>query len=265
MPQVLKHELDSLDGIDENLHPLYEEQDGKFVIPEALRPTADAVTNLFKANDNIRSENKKLQRKGTVDLSPLSEYGETVDDIVAGVAAKVDDLEEQLSKGKEGKINLDKVRQELKDQHTKELTAKDEIIASKDRTIHRYIVSTAASDAIGKENGISELLLPHVERHIKVVEADGQHRAVVVDKDGDVRISGVTGEAMSIHELVKEMKKAETFAPAFKSDVPPGGGLPPNRQQPGGPGPRKEQQDDSPLAKVQRGLAARQQQRHQSA
>lgn len=252
---VLKHEVESLDTIPENLRPIYAEADGKYSIPEGLRGVADAITGLFQANGKIREENKGLLRKSQVDLSGLEDFGEDLPTIKEKVKARLAELEEAASKGAEGKLNVDKVRQEMKAAMDKAVAEERKVQDALRGTVHKYLVTSGASEALAAEGGMVELAMPFVERQVKVIEQDGEFKAVVVDKDGDPRISGGTGQPMTIRELVREMKGMETYKPLFKSEAKGGGGALPGKtgaKPPAAPG-----KDASPIDRIKAGLAAR--------
>lgn len=256
---VIKHEVDS-DGfntIPENLRGIYQPKEGAegtYTVPEALRPVADAITGLFQANGNIRKENKELAKKGQIDLSGLADFGEDLPTITDAVKARITELEEAAAAGKEGKLNVDKVRQEMKAAHEKDIAKERAVQDALRGTVHKYLVTSGASEALAAEGGMVELAMPFVERQIKVLEEDGEFKAVVVDGDGDPRISGGTGQPMTIKELVREMKGQEKYAPLFKSEVKGGGGALPGKT---GAKPVPAKADASPIDKIKAGLAAR--------
>ncbi len=256
---VLKHEVDSdtLNTIPENLRGIYqpvEGADGSFHVPEALRPVADAITGLFQANGNIRKENKELAKKGQIDLSGLADFGEDLPTITEAIKARMEELETAAAAGKEGKLNVDKVRQEMKAAQEKELAKAGERETALRNTVHKYLVTSGASEALAAEGGMVELAMPFVQQQVKVMEEDGEFKAVVVDGDGDPRISGGTGQPMTIKELVREMKGQEKYAPLFKSDAKGGGGALPGKT---GAKPAPVKADASPIDKIKAGLAAR--------
>lgn len=251
---VLKHEVDSVDTIPENLRTLYAEANGKYAIPENLRGVADAITGLFSANSKIRDENKGLLKKAQIDLSGLEDFGEDLPTIKEKLKARLEELETAAAAGKEGKLNVDKVRQEMKAAMDKAVADERKVQDALRGTVHKYLVTSGASEALAAEEAIVELAMPFVERQIKVVEQDGEFKAVVVDKDGDPRISGGTGQPMTIKELVREMKAQDTFKPLFKSDVKGGGGALPGKT---GAKPVEMKADASPMDRIKAGLAAR--------
>ena len=251
---VLKHEVDSVDTIPENLRTLYAEANGKYAIPENLRPVADAITGLFSANTKIRDENKGLMKKAQIDLSGLEDFGEDLPTIKEKLKTRLEELETAAAAGKEGKLNVDKVRQEMKAAMDKAVADERKVQDALRGTVHKYLVTSGASEALAAEEAIVELAMPFVERQIKVVEQDGEFKAVVVDKDGDPRISGGTGQPMTIKELVREMKAQDTFKPLFKSDVKGGGGAQPGKT---GAKPTDVKADATPMDRIKAGLAAR--------
>ena len=251
---VLKHEVDSVDTIPENLRPLYAQTGDKWAIPEGMRGVADAITGLFSANTKIRDENKGLLKKAQIDLSGLEDFGEDLPTIKEKLKVRLEELETAAAAGKEGKLNVDKVRQEMKAAMDKAVADERKVQDALRGTVHKYLVTSGASEALAAEEAIVELAMPFVERQIKVVEQDGEFKAVVVDKDGDPRISGGTGQPMTIKELVREMKAQDTFKPLFKSDVKGGGGA---RSGQTGAKPAQVPSDATPMDRIKAGLAAR--------
>lgn len=254
----------TLDDVPENFHSVYvevsEEDGGGFKINPTHKGIVEALIGANNANVNIRKENKTLLGK-QVDMAPLIDFGATPAEIKEAIDAKIEEMTQELAKGDESKLNLDKIRQELKDAHAKDLLTRDKEATSLRQTLHKYLITTDSISAIVAEKGAPDLLLPHIERQAKVV-ADGESfRVRIVDKDGDPRISVATGEPMTIQELVVEMKNSDTFARAFDSESSSGGGklpekLPPlqktilNNQENG--------DERKPVDKIKAGLDARQ-------
>lgn len=222
--------VDSLDKVPQDFRSLYEEKDGKFTLSQddKVKSAVSAVTSLNKALKAARAEAKA---KGvTVDLSPLEEYGKSPEEIAAGVKAKLSALEEAAAGSKEAKLNLDKVKDELSKAHAKDLQVKDIKITALRGQLDKLMVENVAKTAItdtGGDAATIEILMPHLSPHVKSVEEDGEYRAYVVDKSGDKRYSGTTGEPMTIKELVAEFKGSDKFGKLFPSEAPSGGGVKP--------------------------------------
>jgi hypothetical protein len=216
-------EVDSLDAVPEAFRPLYAAKDNKFVLGETFKPTAGAISALSKSMKAIRDENKGL--KGSkIDLSELAEFGATPAEIKAAVAAKIDELTGELAKGKDGKINLEKIKQELAAGHAKELEKGNAKVTALTNQLYDLLVTQQATSAVAEEKGVPELLMPFLKDKVKVIEEDGKFNVFVVDAAGDRRYSGTTGAPMSVKELVKEMKANEKYARLFDSTTNTGGG-----------------------------------------
>lgn len=219
----------SLDQVPEDFRGLYEPgEDGTFSLSQAenVRSAVSAVVKLNEALKIARMEAKGLKGKVT-DLSALSQYGSSVEEIVAGVNAKMEELQTAASGSKDAKLNLDKVKQELAAAHAKDLSVKDKRIEALKGQLDKLMIENVAKSTISELKGDTDLLMPHLVGHIKSVEEDGEFKVFVVDKDGERRYSGSTGQPMTIKELVSEFKASEKFSKLFSSEAPSGGGMNP--------------------------------------
>jgi hypothetical protein len=245
--------VDSLEKVPAQFKPLYATEasaDGKFIVAETFRGTSEAFVGLGRA---LKAERAAAKNRTTVDLTPLADYGDTVEKIAEGFSAKLRTMQEELAKG--GKINLDKVKAEFAQAHQGEITKITTRATALQNQLYELMVDQAATAALAKEKGSTELLLPLVRQSVKVAEQDGKFSVFVVDPMGDRRYSGVTGEPMSIVELVAEMKSDKRFARAFDAEAPAGGGMTPgsgkgNGRPLGGNGVEKSSVD-----KIRAGLA----------
>ena len=212
--------VESIDTVPADFRPLYAQNDtGTFGVPDALKPAVAAFKKVTGALTNSRKEADTFKRQ-VVDLAPLADFGQTVEEIKANFEAK-------LTEGSKAKVDIDKVKQAEAQRYANEIKQKDAKIASVTAQLYSLNVRNVAKDAIAAEKGSAELLMPHVERHVQQVEEDGQLKAYVIDADNSRRFSNVTGEPMTIRELVAEFKTNPVFAPAFASSAPKGGGTPP--------------------------------------
>lgn len=225
-------EVESLEKVPEQFRVLYSEGEGdkagKFVVGQTHAGVVSAVVGLNKSLKAARAEAKA---KTPVDLSGLADYGATVDEIKTGVTTKLKTLQDELAKGDRAKLNLDKVREELAAGHAKDLEKANARGQALQGQLYKLLVENSATVAVAEAKGIPELLLPFIENQVKVVEEEGEFKVFVVDPAGDRRYSGVTGQPMTIKELVGEMKAAEKYGRLFESDnqqggggMPPGGG-----------------------------------------
>lgn len=242
--------VDSIDKVPEQFRSIYkQDDDGKFIVDDTYKGIVEAVTGLNRALKAARAEAKA---KTPVDLSPLAEYGKTPEEIKANITAKLKELQDELAKGGEAKLNLDKIRQELAEAHAKELEKANKRNEALQNQLYSLLVENAATAAVVELKGIPELLLPFIKQQVKVVEEEGQFNVYVVDSSGDRRYSGVTGQPMTIKELVAEMKANEKFGRLFESEAPVGGGMPPRG---GSTPPRQPSRVLSATEKIAIGLA----------
>lgn len=238
---ILTTQVDNIEDVPENLRGIYKESGGKYVVPEDLHPIVEAWNGLHTANENIRKENKQLQRRGEVDLSPLKDFGESIPDIATKVQERIRELQEAADAGASNKVNLDKVRQELKAAHAQEVealkTESQKEVTSLQGALEQVLVNDNAVRAIAERKGDPDLLLPFVTPHVKVVkQEDGSYEPIVVDEDGDRRISSTTGKSMTVGELVDELRKNTKYQRLFDSEGKGGGGKPPGNSGSAGRG-----------------------------
>ena len=243
-------EVESLDNVPEQFRGLYAEADGKYQLNEPFKGVAEAVTGLNRSLKASRAEAKAM--KGKVDLSALSEFGEDPASIAETVKTRLQELEGQLANGDKAKLNLDKVKEDLAKAHSKDLEKINKRSDALQTQLYGLLVENAATTAISELKGIPELLMPFVKTQVNVVEEEGEFRVFVVDPQGDRRYSGITGQPMSIKELVSEMKANEKFGRLFESEAPQGGGTPPA----GGRRPAQQPRGEmSATDKIKAGLA----------
>ena len=90
--------------------------------------------------------------------------------------------------------------------------------------LQKTLVDGVVGQAINEAHGNSTLLTPHITQRVKMVEEDGNFRAIVVDNNGLERYSlAKAGEKMSISELIGEFKTNPVYASAFNAGNGGGG------------------------------------------
>lgn len=217
--------VDDINKVPEQFRGIYEETgDGTFAPAEAFKGVTEALTGL---NRSLKAARAEAKAKPSIDLSPLADFGSTPEEIKAAFDEKLGGMQNELAKGDAAKLNLDKVRQELAEAHSKELTKASARAEALQTQLYSVLVENEATTAIAEMKGVPELLLPFVKNQVKVLDQDGQFNVFVVDAQGDQRYSGVTGQPMTIRELIAEMKTNEKFGRLFESETPDGGGMPP--------------------------------------
>lgn len=251
-------EVATLDKVPTDFQGLYKESDGKFVLDTENAATKSAVSAITRLNEALKASRAEAKNfKGQkIDLSPLSEFGTSPEEILAGFKSQVEELESKLQGNKEAKLNLDKIKEDLAKAHLKDMQTKDGQLDTMSKQLDKVMVDSVAKSAIVESKGDVELLLPFVTKQVKNVKGeDGEFRVFVVDVAGDKRFSGVTGEAMSINELVVEMKGSDKFAKLFTSEQKSGGGMPPGASQKPLGTQKPSQGDLSSMDKITQGLA----------
>lgn len=216
-------EVESLDAVPEQFRPLYAEADGKYKLNDTHKGVAEAVVGLNRSLKASRAEAKAM-KAAKVDLSELADFGDDPATIAASVKAKIEELNGQLANGDKAKVNIDKIKEDLAKAHSKDLEKISKRSDALQGQLYGLLVENAATAAISELKGVPELLMPFVKTQVNVLEEDGEFRVFVVDAQGDRRYSGVTGQPMSIKELVAEMKANEKFGRLFESDQQQGGG-----------------------------------------
>lgn len=120
---------------------------------------------------------------------------------------------------------VEAVTRNLAESHSKETekwTARESMLMA---ALQKHLVDSKVTAAVTTAHGNSTLLAPHISQKIKMVEEDGEFRAIVVDDKGTERFSLVkAGERMGIDELVAEYKVNDTYASAFDAGNGGGGG-----------------------------------------
>ncbi len=212
----LKLRVDTLDSVPEALRANYVEKDGGFQlqvdgIDETISKLSDASRKAAK-----EAESERLRRK------KWEEFGKTPEEIasILDVQAKLD--EEKAAKAGE----WDKLRAQMNEKHAQEIKAREDRLAAKDKAIHRHLIDSQATSAIAAAKGVPDLLLPHVQRHVRVQEKDEDYQVVVVNAAGDPRVNG-KGDPLTITDLVAEMRQSEIFGRAFDGSGQSGSGTAP--------------------------------------
>ena len=229
--------IDSLDDVDEDSRRLYVEKDGKFVLDvEGL----DDVSKLSKDLRSTRAEAAAKRKQ----LETWEKLGKTPEEIQELMAQYEKDQEDKLRTAGQ----WDALKAQMNDKHAKELKAKDDLLASREtelnnmkRSLERHLSEAQATAAIAKHKGVPTLLLPHVLKHVKVEEQDGNYSIKVVDDKGDPKVDA-KGNPLSVEEFVGELRSNEVFSRAFDGNGQSGGGSPPGGD--GGNVPRNAKKSD---------------------
>ena len=216
---MLKAILDSLEGLDENQANLYAEQDGKFYLQ------VEPVDGY--ALENVQGLKSSLQKERTSAKALLKKLNAF--DGLDAIEAK--EAMEQLQIGntknaEETKAQIDALKSQLSAKHAKEIETLNSSLSSMREQMSHELIKSKALESLAKHGGNAELLMPHIMTQTKLEELDGKFSAVVIDTNGDTRISSATNsmDNMTIEELVEQMRNSDTFAPAFSGSGATGSG-----------------------------------------
>lgn len=243
---ALKLTVNSIDEIDEALRPLYVEKDGKYNLDVAdLEDTTvlkKSINAEREAAKTAQAKAKELDKK----VKGWEQLGKSPDEIKEMIEAANKAEEEKLNRAGE----WTKLKEQMNAKHQEELKAEAAKAAAKDvqllsmrKSLERHLVDAQATAAIAMHKGVPDLLLPHVQRHVKVIEDGDNYFVRVVDSKGDPRVNG-KGDPLSIEDLVNEMKSTDIFGRAFEGSGQSGSGMRPNagngKGAVGGPSKRSE-------------------------
>lgn len=212
---MLKLTVDSLEAVDETYHDLYEPDGDRFKLKvEGIEDTSGLKSALQKERKEREAREKQAKAWERLGKSP----------------EEIEELLEAQARADEAKAEKagewDKLKAQMNEKHQSEIKAREDKIAAMRSALERHLVDAAATAAIASEKGVPDLLLPHVQRHVRVVEEDGEFAVKVVDAKGDPRVDG-KGEPLTIADLVKEMKASEIFGRAFEASGNTGSGKQP--------------------------------------
>lgn len=223
----LKLVVDSLDDLEETSRGLYVEKDGRYHLDvDGIEDTSGLKSALQKERKDREAKEKQVKS--------WERLGKTPEEIEELLEAQRKAEEDKATKAGE----WDKLRAQMNDKHQQELKAREDKLSAMQGALSKHLVDAAATSAIAAEKGVPDLLLPHVQRHVRVVEEDGEYVVKVVDAKGDPRVDG-KGNPLSITDLVKEMKGSEIFGRAFEASGQSGSGKQPGNDGSRGPGASK--------------------------
>jgi hypothetical protein len=179
----------------------------------------DAIAGLKSALDKERENAKNASST----LTKLKEQFGDVDPEKYRELLEAEERREEEEALKRGEY--DKQLQTVNEKHNEALSKRDQREQALINVIKEAKINSSVVAALNKMGGDVDLLQPHVERQMKLIEEDGQFNARVVDSSGTVRVNG-EGKPMTAEELVSEMRDQESFAKAFEAGVKSGGGTP---------------------------------------
>lgn len=192
----LKYEIDSVDGLDENISSLYDKtESGKYRLKvEGIEDTS----GLKRKVDELLAEKKSAAQKAR-------EAEESARQAVEEAARKSGDVEA-----------LDK---SWSKKHADTLAAKDAELSGLRGTLNTLLVDNVATQMANDlaVKGSAALLMPHIKGRLSVEIRDGQPKTVVTGPDGKP-------SALTLDELKAEFASNPAFAPVIAGSKATGGG-----------------------------------------
>lgn len=195
---------------------------GNDLVQNAIAEQTKSIVNeqlkgLQNKNSELLGEVKKLKdfKRGVPEDLDLEEYER--------LKQEAKDAEQRKA---EEKGEWEKLRGTLVETHNQEKATlqeeRDAFKAAMEGNLIDSVVNRTLADA-----GASLPLMDHVvRRNLRVVQDEdtGKYGVAVVDDTGSPRISGPTGEPMTVAELVKEFSEKPEYAPAFPGTKASGSG-----------------------------------------
>lgn len=243
----LKAVVDSIEGMPEDIVAHYKEvKDKEGKVKFHLDVTSvdglalEDVTALKTTLTTLRKSEKTLRKEVEAGENTLRKYEakfEGIDPKSAKEALdKIDDIKNWDGETKVAeavKVATEKATvdaqariDKLVADHNEKVTGLDTKLKSSREQLNTALVTTRIVEAISKADGNVDLLMPHVERQMKMVEDDnGKFEPQVVDAKGERRYKDIaTGSYMDQDDLLVEMKDSATYAACFKGTGSSGAG-----------------------------------------
>ncbi len=230
----LEYKLDSTEHLDQNIADLYlKTNEGQYLlnvagIPEVTSTqTPPEPIELKNTLTKVRNEKKVLERelKQFKDID-IKHYEQLKKDYNALKAAENQKKQEEADEIARKTGEWESQKQNLIDQHSKELNVVKEKLANDQKTLVQTkqllsdnLLSAEVTKSIANADGILDVLNPHIRTNLKIFN-DNEVR--VIDQSGNIRLDN-QGEPMTTDQLVAEFKENPSFKGAFKQEVTTGG------------------------------------------
>ncbi len=217
---ALKAILDTVDGLPADVAKEYTKStDGKFVLQVtpvngfALENVDGLKTALGKERENVRQLTEASKAFEGLDAAKAR-------DALTKVAEMANWTPEQKVKEQ-----MEALKSQILDAAGKEKATLQKKLDDLTKQLQNSLITSNAVQALAKHKakGDGKLLLPHVERQVRMRETDSGFVVEVVDDNGNVRVNG-QGRNLTIEELVESMKKSDDFAPGFEGTGATGSG-----------------------------------------
>lgn len=210
----LKAQVDSLEEVPVEARDFYVQAGDKFRIAVEGVDFPEDVAGLKSALEKERESRKAAEKR-------LAQMPQDFD------PAKWREMTESQRKAEEeaaiARGEFAKLREQIQAKHEAALKEREESVGRISSQLDRYIRDEAILRAAAEENAYPNLLPKVVQEFVRVVDENGERRAVVVDERGQRRLND-SGKDMSIREFVAWMKGQEEYWPLFRGQGVAGGG-----------------------------------------
>ena len=196
---MLNYKVESLEGIDENLHSLYEQKDGAYFLKVSGVVSESDVDGLKASRDALLTEKKEAQR--------LKDEAE---------AERLRIEREALEESARQKGDW----QALEDSYKAKLAEKENEFSSREDTLRKQVYKLTVGDQALKM--ASEISKPHAQGVLtRFIE-----ERLTLDESGNVRVLDMQGKpsAMTIEDLKTEFKNNAMFQDIVVVNNASGGG-----------------------------------------
>ena len=196
---MLNYKVESLEGLDENLHSLYEQKDGAYFLKVAGVVSEDDVAGLKTSRDSLLAEKKEQQR--------LAQEAEAERQRIEREAA------EELAR-KNG--NLEAIENSWKEKLAARETELSERLKVAELKNYELTVGRQAQELAG------ELAKPNAQRLL----AKEIKERLTLDEDGNIRVLDLQGKptALTIDELKAQLRADPTYQDIIVINNSSGGG-----------------------------------------
>lgn len=226
---ALRAILDNLEGLAADVAKEYTKRDdGKYVLDVIevaglqLAEVGNLQSALSKERENARAAGDKLKTFEGLDAGKAREALKKVEDMA------------NWSSDEKVKEQIEAIKKQMAEAHGSEVAKLKERLETIMTALEEAKIDSVATHALAEQKGSVTLLMPHIQRQTRLREADGKYVVEIVGSDGTPRLTGTDGHAMSIGELVTEMKGQDDFASAFDGTGASGSGAHGGNGQRGG-------------------------------
>jgi chromosome segregation ATPase len=193
--------LDSLDGLSDQEKEHYVEREGKWYleVEPVLGLALEDVGGLKKTVGTLRQSESSLKKQ----LEEMQKTYEGIDAEEARNALSKFDEIKNWDGDKKAQEQIEAAKRELVKRHQKEKEDLENQLSNAQDQLTDALVNTKIVEALQKEEGNVELLMPHVKEHVRMVQnAEGRFYPEVTDEHGNQRIGDGDGSPMTIHQYI---------------------------------------------------------------